>query len=168
MIRVLALAAGLCGGVGLSQFPEYSQQYTQRLSGAVDELDRIVVMFDADASRLGMTRQQALADLAQGGRMGVARAQSMGQVLERHARLSADLASLKTSSSSVKFIKINSFTDSEIARKTLADFKPAIPVSPEGLGLGGVGFGLGYSVVVIFTALLGRLWRRRQRPVPQA
>lgn len=168
MIRVLALAAGLCGGVGLSQFPEYSQQYTQRLSGAVDELNRIVVMFDADASRLGMTRQEALTDLAQGGRMGAARAQSMGQVLERHARLSADLASLKTSGIAGKVLNIIIFIDRDVARKTLADFKPAIPVSPEGFGLGGVGFGLGYSVVVIFTALLGRLWRRRQRPVPQA
>lgn len=168
MIRVLALAAGLFGGVGLSQFPEYSQQYTQRLSGAVDELNRIVVMFDADASSLGMTRQQALADLAQGGRMGAARAQSMGQVLERHARLSADLASLKTSGTAGKILNISSFKDREVARKTLADFKPAIPVSPEGLGLGGVGFGLGYSAVVILTALLGRLWRRWQRLVPEA
>ena len=38
MIRTLTLAGALAGAVSLSQFPEFSQQYLQRLSGAVDEL----------------------------------------------------------------------------------------------------------------------------------
>lgn len=37
--RVLALAGGLSGAVGLSQFPEFSQQYLQRLAGQVDALN---------------------------------------------------------------------------------------------------------------------------------
>jgi hypothetical protein len=38
MRRSLSLLGGLGLGLALSQFPEYAQQYTQRLGGAVDEL----------------------------------------------------------------------------------------------------------------------------------
>ena len=53
--RALALLGGLAGGVSLSQFPEYSQQYIQRLAGAVDELTLFVEGFDADATSVGLT-----------------------------------------------------------------------------------------------------------------
>ncbi|MBU0778826.1 MAG: DUF2937 family protein, partial [Alphaproteobacteria bacterium] len=35
MIRALALIGGLAGGAALSQYPEFSQQYLQRLAGQV-------------------------------------------------------------------------------------------------------------------------------------
>ena len=46
ILRTMALAAGLTGAATLSQFPEFSQQYTQRLGGAVDELSAIVMMLE--------------------------------------------------------------------------------------------------------------------------
>ena len=52
--RVLTLAGGLSGAAGLSQFPEFSQQYAQRLGGAVEELQLFVEEFDADAAGVGM------------------------------------------------------------------------------------------------------------------
>ncbi|WP_300519133.1 DUF2937 family protein [Aliiroseovarius sp.] len=61
MIRVLALVGGLGGAVTLSQFPEYSQQYLQRLAGAVDELSAVVAAFDASAAGFDLTRVEALA-----------------------------------------------------------------------------------------------------------
>ncbi|MCR9148112.1 MAG: DUF2937 family protein [Rhodobacteraceae bacterium] len=161
MIRILALAAGLSGAAGLSQFPEYSQQYIQRLSGAVDELDSVVATFDADASGLGMTRPEALADLAGGGRMGEARALSMERTFARHARLSAALTSLETSSSTRKILKISTIRDQEITRETLKDFRPAIPMTLEGLGFGAAGFGLGYGIFLIVTSVIGLCLRRR-------
>ena len=53
MIRTLTLAGALAGAVSLSQFPEFSQQYLQRLSGAVDELRGLVLAFDATAGAAG-------------------------------------------------------------------------------------------------------------------
>ena len=41
-MRAIAVAGGLAGAAGLSQFPEFSQQYVQRLGGAVDELTAVV------------------------------------------------------------------------------------------------------------------------------
>ncbi|WP_299848506.1 DUF2937 family protein [uncultured Roseovarius sp.] len=69
LFRAMMLAGGIAGATGFSQFPEYSQQYTQRLAGAVDELSRVVRAFDADAGRLDLTREAALADMAAAGGM---------------------------------------------------------------------------------------------------
>ena len=62
--KALSLAGGIAGAVGLSQFPEFSQQYAQRLGGAVDELARVVEDFDADASDVGLNRDEALSQLS--------------------------------------------------------------------------------------------------------
>ena len=63
MLKILTLAGGVAGAVALSQFPEFSQQYLQRLSGAVDELRTQVVAFDTLATAAGITREEALAEL---------------------------------------------------------------------------------------------------------
>ena len=162
--KAIAMAGGLAGAAGLSQFPEYSQQYTQRLSGAVDELSGVVVQFDADAESLGLSRDEALAELALGSRMAQARAQSMGQVLERHSRLSADLTVLQSSTSIQKALKPMLFSDSDVARAAWGEFRPAVPVTPEGIGFAGVGFVAGYGILAGLLAGLGRVLRRRERP----
>ena len=46
MRRMLATIGGLGLAVTMSQFPEYAQQYTQRLGGAVDELRVVTEDFD--------------------------------------------------------------------------------------------------------------------------
>ena len=51
------MAGGIAGAVALSQFPEFSQQYLQRLSGAVDELKAITVAFDLSARVAGLSRE---------------------------------------------------------------------------------------------------------------
>ncbi|HTM76667.1 MAG TPA: DUF2937 family protein, partial [Devosia sp.] len=60
MRRVIAGLGGLMLALALSQFPEYAQQYTQRLGGAVDELRVITEDFDRAAQQGGLDRQQAL------------------------------------------------------------------------------------------------------------
>ncbi|WP_293452164.1 DUF2937 family protein [Planktotalea sp.] len=89
--RALTFVAGLTGAASVSQFPDYSQQYMQRLGGAVDELSRFMDDFDADAAELDLSRSAALVDLAQGGQMGAARAETMVATMDRHDRLSSDL-----------------------------------------------------------------------------
>ncbi len=161
IIRTIAMASGLAGAVGLSQFPEYSQQYTQRLSGAVEELSAVVAQFDADAAGLGLDREAALEDLRQGGRMGEARAISMGYVLNRHQMLSEDLAAIRRSTTIGKLLNAGRFTDLELARKAWGDFRPAMPVTGAGLGLAGIGFLAGYGLFAGLFGGLARLGRRR-------
>ncbi|SHM01076.1 Protein of unknown function [Roseovarius litoreus] len=167
ILRAIAMACGLTGAVGLSQFPEFSQQYTQRLSGAVKELETIVARFDADAAGLGLTRAAALEDLAQGSAMGAARAQSMGQVLARHDRLQHALAKLSGTSSLHKALNIRGFADAELVRDTWAAYRPALPVTAEGLGFAAAGFILGYGLIGGALSGLGRLTSRRRQAARQ-
>ena len=50
MRRMIAGVGGLGLALVLSQFPEYAQQYTQRLGGAVDELRVITEDFGRGAA----------------------------------------------------------------------------------------------------------------------
>lgn len=139
MIRILTLIAGLAGAAGLSQFPEFSQQYLQRLAGAVDELTRVVADFDASANGVGMSREQALQALSEGA-FQQARQADMRRTIARAERLSADLEALRSASMVARALQPQRFTDPEIAAAAWADFRPAMPVTATGAGFAGAGF----------------------------
>jgi len=161
MIRALALAGGIAACAGFSQFPEYSQQYFQRLSGAVEELSVIVDDFDRDAVALGLDRGAALEQLELGSAMGEARALSMTRVFKRHERLSNDLYQLRGRTSLERAFTPWRFTEPKLAQETLADFRPAVPLTFEGIGFAAMGLAVGYSLVSFLLKVLVRLFRRR-------
>ena len=165
-MKGFAVAGGLVFAAASSQFPEYSQQYMQRLSGAVNELSGVVAQFDADAESVGLTRSEALQEMSGAGRMAEARAISMGYVLKRYERLSTDLAVLKNSTTTDKMLNSWRLTEKELMDATWADFRPAVPVTVEGLAFAGGGFALGYALVAGLMAGLGRLLRRRPMQAP--
>ena len=151
LTRALALTAGLTGAAGVSQFPEYSQQYVQRLGGAVDELSRFMEEFDADAERLDMSRSAALVDLAQGGQMGAARADTMVRTIERHDRFSRDLEQMQDLGPFSRARYATRFTDGELAGRVWENYKPAMPVTFEGAIFAVIGF---LSGLALFSALI--------------
>ncbi len=59
ILRRIVFFLAILLGVAASQVPEFAQQYRQRLGGAVDELNRMLTEFDADAARLQMDRARA-------------------------------------------------------------------------------------------------------------
>jgi hypothetical protein len=63
IIRAAALAGGLAGAAGLSQYPAFTQQYTQHLAGRIEALSVVTADFDASAARAGLTRDEALAQM---------------------------------------------------------------------------------------------------------
>ncbi|MEP2533452.1 DUF2937 family protein [Shimia sp.] len=160
--RVVVLAGGLSGAAGLSQFPEYSQQYTQRLAGAVDELTRFVSEFDADARGLGLSRQEALAELADGGAMGAARAQTMEGTLFRYDRLTSDLRALQNAGPFMRAYHAGRLSDAEIAEAAWQDYRPAMPLSFEGAVFGGVGLVAGMCLMALVIGLIRMPFRRRR------
>jgi hypothetical protein len=165
MRRTLGIIGGLVLGTALSQFPEYAQQYTQRLGGAVDELRIITTEFDAAAAAAGLTRDAAIARYTAAGDSFIeGRGQSMARTFARYDELSAMLARIRGADAVARVTLLPQFMDSEIGARALDDFKPAIPVTPEGLAYGGAGFLVGYlatSGVVRFLLLPFR--RRRSR-----
>ncbi|MDF0600326.1 DUF2937 family protein [Psychromarinibacter sp. C21-152] len=161
MIRTLALAGGIAGAVALSQFPEFSQQYLQRLSGAVDELRAIVLDFDATAARAGMTREEALADLSGSAFQSELQATLAGRIT-RYEDLAADYAALREAEPLQRLAQVHRFADADLARRTWADFRPAVPVTADGMLFAGIGFGAGWLGVALLLGLAGRALRRRR------
>ncbi|HEY9010660.1 MAG TPA: DUF2937 family protein [Devosia sp.] len=166
MRRTVSVIGGLALGIVLSQFPEYAQQYTQRLGGAVDELKIITAEFDEAAADAGMTRETAL------GRYGAAaddflrgRGESMSRTFRRYDELSAMQARLRGADAWERFTLLPQFLDSEIGARALEDFQPAVPVTVEGLAYGGGGFLVGYLVTSGLVRFLMLPFRRR-RVVP--
>ena len=150
IVRVITLAGGLVGAAGFSQFPEFSQQYAQRLGGAVDELHRVVQEFDSDAAGLGLDRAAALTQLSKGGDMGAARALTMGMTIARHDRLAADLDVLQGAGPFTRAYRMQRFRDRELAARAWAAYKPAIPFTFEGAIFAGAGFVGGIMALALY------------------
>ena len=167
MRRTLAALGGIGLAIAFSQFPEYAQQYEQRLGGAVNELRIIVADFDNDAQKFGLSREQALQHYAvSGDNFLVARGTSMSRTLARYNLLSADLADLQGAGPLQRLMHLDDYFDSEIGAQALAAYEPAVPVTAEGFMWAIGGFLLGY---LLMRALLGFItlpfrWRRGHLP----
>lgn len=157
-MSVLRLIPALALGAALSQFPAFSDQYVQRLGGQVDALSKVAAEFDASATRAGMTRDQALADLS-GSTFRTAHAQDMSRVFTRLDRAKTDLQLLRVASPLERIALPHRLRDAETLTATWGDFRPAIPVTMAGLYAGGIGFAMGW----ILAWLLGLAFRRQDR-----
>ncbi len=162
MLRMLTMAGGIAGAVGLSQFPEFSQQYLQRLSGAVDELKIVVGAFDATAAISGFTRDEALAQLGDSQFENDLR-ENMTDSFKRFDGLRADYDALKNADTLTRLSQPWRFADADLVARTWDDFKPAVPVTTDGAISAGIGFVGGYGIMSALFALLKWPFRRRRR-----
>ncbi|KQX38217.1 hypothetical protein ASD04_11415 [Devosia sp. Root436] len=153
MRRMIAGVGGLGLALVLSQFPEYAQQYTQRLGGAVDELRVITEDFDRAAAEGGLDRATALGRYeASNDDFLAGRGTSMTATFQRYDQLSATLARIENTGAVERLQSLPAYLDTDIGRRTLESYKPAVPVTMEGILYAGAGFILGYLV-------LSGLWR---------
>lgn len=159
MYRIVTLVFGGLFAALFSQLPEFGQQYRQRIGGAVDELAAIVARFDADARAEGLDRAAALEHYRRSAdtfleRRGVA----MTATIDRLRLLEGQLAALSEPADVARLLPLVGQIDGDIARRALADFEPAVPLTAEGLGAAGIGFATGWVVA----AIPGRLLRRKK------
>ncbi|MBB3993522.1 hypothetical protein GGR95_001150 [Sulfitobacter undariae] len=162
ILRSIALAGGLAGAATTSQFPEFSQQYLQRLGGAVDALGEVVADFDASAAASDLSRDEALAQM-QGTSFLERRGADMTRSINRYTQLSRDLETLEGQGPFMRAYHATSFTDGEIAQAAWAAYKPAVPMTFAGLSFAAVGFLLGGMAVKLLLGLLRMPFRRRQK-----
>lgn len=159
-MRLLAIFAGVLGAVSLSQFPEFSQQYLQRLAGKVEALSLVTSQFDAAASASGLSRDGALRQL------------TGTEVLDRHqadlradfdlqARLLADLEALRAATPLARLAMPRAFNDAETLQATYADYRPAMPTTAEGAITAGIGYVLAYGIVAFLWRVVSAPFRRR-------
>lgn len=165
-MRLLARIIGAAFGLFLfSQSAEFTQQYLQRLGGAADALRDVVRRFDEGASAEALTREEAVTRLKSSPDRLVSRQGSDAEATilaftdtERRYRGLLDTAPLLR-----PFEALGDF-DTEIAASALSDFRPALPVTPDGLALTGLGFLLGWGAGGGVAGAVRRLARRRKVP----
>lgn len=155
------MIGGLTGAAGLSQFPEFSQQYLQRLAGQVDELSRQVKDFDQTALADGMGREDMLEAMAETPLV-------EGQVVmwrttfARHARLTENLMILRDATPLQRLTLPHRMADAATVQAVWDDFTPAMPLNTAGVAATGAGFLAGW---MIFGGLVGGVmmpWRGRK------
>jgi hypothetical protein len=162
MRRSVSIIGGLVVATLLSQFPEYAQQYEQRLGGAVDELRIIVNEFEMSATSFGLTRDEALARYAATGDDFIrGRGTTMAQIIARYETLSETLAEIQGAAGWERFTHLPQYLDSDIGARALENYRPAVPVTVEGAAYAIAGFMLGYLVTSGLVRFLMLPFRRR-------
>lgn len=141
MLRILTLAGGLSGAAGLSQFPEFSQQYAQRLGGAVDALEQVVADFDASAAAEGLSRDAALKQMV-GSAFVERRRADMQRTITRYDVLQGQAIAFEKAGPFMRAYHTPGM-DREIVRATWTAFQPAVPLTFAGGVFAAFGFVLG-------------------------
>jgi len=162
LARRLALAIGLLFALVGAQWPEFSQQYRQRLGGALDELTRVVAAFDDAAASRDLTPDQAIARLKDNpDPLARERGADIEGDIARQRRLQADLAALQNAGPLRRLAVIVGDLDPSIASQTLRDFEPAFPVTSEALTVGGLALVFGWGATHLVAWPIRRRARRR-------
>ena len=161
ILRWLSVAFALVSGVFASQLPEFSQQYRQRLGGALDELNRMLADFDLDAKASNMTRMQGIDKLRTSGDAFVAqRGNRVAESDVRAARLTLQQKNFEGAGSLSRIFVMAKDYDAGLAARAWQDFKPAVPVSMEGFFAAAAGFVTGLGLWHLFGWPLRRNRRR--------
>lgn len=161
MWRMVAILGGVTGAMALSQFPEFSQQYLQRLAGKVDALAAVTTAFDATAGKAGLTREAALGGMT-GSQFNVDHQGDMRATFVQAQMLADNLATLRAASPMARLAMPQRLGDLDTLQATWADFKPALPTTPDGAMTAGIGYVGGWAVVAVLWRMLAWPFRRRR------
>ena len=165
LARRLALAIALVAAFVGSQGPEFAQQYRQRLGGALDEVRRSVVQFDAEAMSQGLTPAEGVRRLeASSDPLVQKRGEDMKETMARADRLEAQLKAMQSAGPVVRLYVLVTDFDPGVARAALDAYEPAAPLTPEALTTAGVAGVLGWTA----THLVAWPLRRRSRRASSA
>ena len=146
LIRRLALAIGLLFALAGSQAPEFAQQYRQRLGGAIDELDRAIAQFDAEAASQSLTRAQGIERLeANADALARQRGEAIAQDEARAARLERQQEAFRTGGPLVRLAALIENFDSTTADNAVRDYVPAVPITTESFVIAGIALLLGWG-----------------------
>lgn len=142
IVRIFGLALAILGGIVAAQGPEFAQQYSQRLGGAVDELRRQIATLDNDAKATGTTRDGAVDKLRTNPDALVARrGEAVRGDIERLGRLEDQRRALSDSGSPLgRMVAMMRDPDVPVARAAYQDYSPAVPTTADGFAAGLIGF----------------------------
>jgi hypothetical protein len=158
--RMLTMAMALLGGIFFSQAPEFTQQYRQRIGGALDELKIIISEFDSQANHNGLDRLSALSVYSRSSEAFLKnQGESMQRTFRRYETLTEQQRDLALAPNPIKPFVLMKQPDSTTFANAWRDFTPGIPVDAAGLIWGAGGLFCGW----LTAALLGAARRRAVR-----
>lgn len=155
------LLFGLVGATLLSQFPEYFQQYVQRLGGRLDEVTAQVTALDRRAAEAGKPTADYIRGLQLHRDADVRREGTELRALVQRRVTLADSYQVLTHTD--RWWRAGSFAehfDWDVAASTLTAYQPGVPVTAESAVYSGAGFGSG---AILFITLFGLRGRRQER-----
>ena len=135
------------GAVGLSQAPEFFQQYLQRLGGHLDEARRLLSNYETLARQSGITVRELIeVNRAQADQRIVKQGDILADLVTRVESLAAAETALREASVWDRPFVFLAHVDSSIAARTWEVFKPAVPVTAEGFVYAAVGMVLALAL----------------------
>jgi hypothetical protein len=139
LARRFALAVAVLAGLIGSQGPEFAQQYRQRLGGALEELNRIVAEYDAEARRENLTPAEGLNRLeANADPLARRRGEDLAETIDRAKRLSEQLQAISAGGPLTRLYVVARDFDPEIAKSALDNYEPAAPLTLGALAAAGL------------------------------
>lgn len=161
--RAIIVVVAAAGGATGSQLPEYSQQYRQRLGGALDEMRQVVADFDADAQASGLSRDEALATYGQSIEPFLRdRGLTMTQLIQRHDNLLRQWTALEQARPLERPLVVLRYPDERVARGAMRDYEPAAPLTAAGLVWAGLGVLLAGALAWLLAGLTRAVMPRRR------
>ncbi|WP_421880320.1 DUF2937 family protein [Pacificispira sp.] len=159
MLKKLHIVFALLCAVAMSQFPEFHQQYTQRIGGALDELTLQVAALDERARNAGMDRYDYVRHFQNNSDSIVkGEGDAMLATLSRQQRLAKAYDRLTEAPWYMIVVETAFHLEPDVAANTAEVFVPAVPISFSGAVHTFAGFLIGY----LLPAMLGSLVPRRR------
>ncbi|MFQ5774535.1 MAG: DUF2937 family protein [Kiloniellaceae bacterium] len=162
--RLLSAFAALAGAVLLSQFPAFYDQYVQRLGGRLDqariEVGRIEGAARAERMTVGQYIDAFLTSETSAHRR---QGRILGEQVADLERLRSALVALAPARAVQRPGRFARHADAQLARATLDNFRPSVPLRPEGFVYAFAGFVAGLLVARGAERAASAV-RRRRRP----
>lgn len=160
--RRFALAVAVLAGLIGSQGPEFAQQYRQRLGGALEELNRIIAEFDAEAQGQNLTPAEGLSRLEDNADpLARERGEDMAKAIGRAKRLSEQLRAIESGNPVTRLYVVAKNFDPEIAKSALDDYEPAAPLTLGALAAAGLAAFWGWAAAHLIAWPFRRRFRLR-------
>ena len=164
--RILDRIFSVIGAVAFSQIPEFIQQYIQRLGGHVDEAQYQVELIRKAAQSSGHTLSNYIElFIPHTDPSVVQQGQLIQRTIERARELAEALQAIKEASVFTRPFVFLANIKYPIAKATLEDFQPALPLSIESLIYAFIGLFLALAFYQFVLKLPIRLLERKRAPV---
>jgi hypothetical protein len=158
LARLFYSLGAATGGAAFSQFPEYYAHYVQRLGGRIDQARLRAEEIREDAAAKGLSVEDYIENFLDSAPHSLEGAR-MSESIFQLDRMEAAYNALREAPVMQRPFTFVEHMNTGLVEATLGDFKPALPLTPEGLVYAGCGALAG--LILIFGSR--RVLRRRRR-----